>query len=100
LLSLLEPIDRALDTLLPPFRPVRETRVFQQRLPPLLRQYGDAPNLRDAISRLFEKLQLWEEGAEVPTRVVHADIHAGNVLLSHEGTLEEGDLWLIDFDDA
>lgn len=100
LLSLLLPIDTALDSFSPPFRPVRETRVFEQRLSPLLRQYGDAPEKRDAISRLFERLQTWEERTEIPTRVVHADIHAGNVLLREDTQLGEGDLWLIDFDDA
>ncbi len=100
LVTLLVPIDHALERLTPAFRPIRETRVFQGRLPPLLRQFGDDPARRAALVRLFERLQAWEDKVAIPTRVIHADIHAGNILIEDGAGLDTGDLWLIDFDDA
>lgn len=98
--ALLGPIDRALEEFAPPFRPVAETRVFQGQLPSLLSQFGDAPLRRKRLEELFLDLKTWETRVKIPTRVIHADIHAGNVLIARGEPLESGELWLIDFDDA
>lgn len=99
LASLLNPIDEALDDYRPPFRPIFETRVFEARLPSLLRQLTGEPNLRDQIRREYEACAHWEGSIRLPCRAIHADIHPGNVLLERDADATRG-MWLIDFDDA
>lgn len=98
--ALLHPVDRALEIFSPPFRAVAETRVFCGQLPALWGQLCDAPLRRKKLEELFSSLQSWEERIDIPSRVVHADIHAGNILLENNQALDVGKLWLIDFDDA
>jgi Ser/Thr protein kinase RdoA (MazF antagonist) len=55
---------------------------------------------RERLGALFDELQAWEEEVNLPSRVIHADIHAGNILIEEGQPLDSGELWLIDFDDA
>lgn len=97
LAALLCPIDQALEEFSPPFRPVAETHVFQNQLVFL---FGRDHAKREKLQDLFERLQAWEASVSIPSRVIHADIHAGNILVERGQPLESGKLWLIDFDDA
>lgn len=96
LTELLAPILEHLESFPPPFRPAHETRIFERRLPTLLAQLNELGKfeLREYAARLFEKLRHWERSIKLPSSAIHADIHPGNVLASHEK------MWLIDFDDA
>jgi Ser/Thr protein kinase RdoA (MazF antagonist) len=100
LAALLQPIEAALEEFSPPFRPVAETRVFHSQMTALYAQLGDSPAQRERLGGLFDELQAWEEEVNLPSRVIHADIHAGNILIEEGQPLDSGDLWLIDFDDA
>ena len=96
LAQLLVPIRASLEAYQAPFRPVFETRVFERRLPQLVEQLEAAQEFPIArrVQDLFEQLDKWGAQLDLPSSVIHADIHPGNVLSNGQ------ELWLIDFDDG
>ena len=100
LASLLHPIEAALEEVSPPFRPVAETRVFHSQMTALYGHVRETPSQSEKLATLFDELQAWEGEVSLPSRVIHADIQAGNILIEEGHALDSGELWLIDFDDA
>ena len=96
LAQLLVPIRASLEAYQAPFRPVFETRVFERRLPRLVEQLSAVEEFTTArrVQDLFEQLDEWGAQLDLPSSVIHADIHPGNVLSNGQ------ELWLIDFDDG
>lgn len=96
LAHLLIPIRAALETYPAPFQPVFETRVFGRRLPQLIQQLEATHQslLAGRVQELFDQLDAWGSRLKLPSSVIHADIHPGNVLCRGD------ELWLIDFDDG
>lgn len=94
--ELLDPVYLALEDFRAPFSKVAETRVFRRRFPSLLQLLErERPQLLRQVSDLFSRLSVWESALDLPSSTLHADVHPGNVLQD-----EEGNLWLVDFDDA